>query len=76
MVGEYMSFISSIKNLFKRGGMALAGQSLTKITDHPKIGIDAREYDRIARNFNYYGNKFDQIKYRNSYGNLNKREFK
>lgn len=76
MVGEYMSFIDSIKSIFKRGGMALTGQSLTKITDHPKIGVDAREYDRIKRNFDYYGNKFDQIKYRNSYGDLNKREFK
>ncbi|MCO8292645.1 phage portal protein [Tetragenococcus halophilus] len=76
MVGEYMSFIDSIKSIFKRGGMALTGQSLTKIADHPKIGVDAREYDRIKRNFDYYGNKFDQIKYRNSYGDLNKREFK
>ncbi|MEK2534345.1 phage portal protein [Tetragenococcus halophilus] len=80
MVGEYMSFIDSIKSIFKRGAdkvnMSINGNSLSKITDHPKIGIDDQEYIRIGRNFDYYGNKFDQIKYRNSYGDLNKREFK
>lgn len=80
MVGEYMSFIDSIKSIFKRGAdkvnMSVNGNSLSKITDHPKIGVDNQEYIRIGRNFDYYGNKFDQIKYRNSYGDLNKREFK
>ncbi|MDN6256436.1 MAG: phage portal protein [Tetragenococcus halophilus] len=80
MVGEYMSFIDSIKSIFKRGAdkvnMSVNGNNLSKITDHPKIGIDGQEYVRIGRNFNYYGNKFDQVKYRNSYGEENKREFK
>lgn len=71
-----MSFIDSIKSLFKRGGMALTGQSLSKITDHPKIGIDSSEYVRIKQDFDYYSGRFDKVKYINSFTEHKERDFK
>ena len=80
MVGEKMEVFQTIKSIFKRGvdsvNMSFTGRDIAKVTDHPKIGIDSREYDRIARNFRYYSNLFPDIQYRNSYGETQKREFK
>lgn len=80
MVGEKMGVFQTIKSIFKRGvdsvNMSYTGRDIAKVTDHPKIGIDSREYDRIARNFRYYSNLFPDIQYRNSYGETQKREFK
>lgn len=80
MVGEKMGVFQTIKSIFKRGvdsvNMSFTGRDIAKVTDHPKIGIDSREYDRIARNFRYYSNLFPDIQYRNSYGETQKREFK
>lgn len=75
-----MGVFQTIKSIFKRGvdsvNMSFTGRDIAKVTDHPKIGIDSREYDRIARNFRYYSNLFPDIQYRNSYGETQKREFK
>ena len=75
-----MGVFQTIKSIFKRGvdsvNMSYTGRDIAKVTDHPKIGIDSREYDRIARNFRYYSNLFPDIQYRNSYGETQKREFK
>ncbi|MFC0275876.1 phage portal protein [Enterococcus devriesei] len=80
MVGENMGVIQTIKNIFKRGvdgvNMSFAGKDIAKVTDHPKIGIDSREYDRIAENFKYYANLFPDVEYRTSFGHTQKREFK
>ncbi|MGM0173692.1 hypothetical protein IGI53_001064 [Enterococcus sp. DIV0788_1] len=56
--------------------MSFAGRDIAKVTDHPKIGIDSREYDRIARDFEYYSNLFPNIKYKSSFGDMHKREFR
>lgn len=54
----------------------MTGQSLVNITDHPKIGVDAREYIRIKQGFDYYSGTFDKVKYINSYNQTKKRDFK
>ena len=67
-----MGVIQTIKSFFKRGvdsvNMIVNGKDIAKITDHPKIGIDSREYDRIAENFKYYANLFPDINYKSSFG--------
>lgn len=75
-----MSMIQRIKNFFTKGvdrvNMSINGISIAKVTDHPKISIDSREYIRIARNLQYYSNYFPEIQYKNSFGEKKKREFK
>lgn len=62
-----MSIIDRIKNLFKRGGVAVGlGQELSAITDHPKINVDPNEYTRIDRDKLYFKGIFPDVKYQNS----------
>lgn len=63
-----MGLIQKIKNLFKRGGYALAGESLKTINEHPKINIDPKELKRIQRNVREYGGDLPEVEYVNSYG--------
>ncbi|WNO50901.1 hypothetical protein RNZ42_11340 [Lacticaseibacillus paracasei] len=66
-----MNLINTIKNLFRKGGAALGVvQSLGQITDHPKISVDPKEYDRIALDKRYFEGKFRKIEFRNTYGDL------
>ncbi|MCG4280848.1 phage portal protein [Lacticaseibacillus saniviri] len=48
---------------------------LATITDHPKINIDAKEYDRIDVDRTFFEGKFPDIKYKNSYGEQQKRPY-
>lgn len=50
-------------------------QSLGQITDHPKISVDSKEYDRIALDKRYFEGKFREIEFRNTYGDLKKRPY-
>ncbi|WP_374284210.1 phage portal protein [Lactococcus sp.] len=50
-------------------------QSLNKITDHPKIAINPKEYDRIANNLKYFEGHFPDIQYRNTYGKIKTRPY-
>ncbi|MFB5535119.1 phage portal protein [Enterococcus faecium] len=79
MVGEEMGVLQRIKNFFKKGvkraSMQINGRELGKITDHPKIGIDPKEYERIAEDFRYYAADFPQVKYIDSYGKRMNRQF-
>lgn len=70
-----MNVIQRIKNLFKRGGYALSGQTLKSINDHPKINIDPNELARIERNLKQYEGDYPQIEYINSNGYLKKRNY-
>ncbi|MCM3110674.1 phage portal protein [Lederbergia lenta] len=70
-----MNVIQSIKNLFKRGGYALSGQTLKTINDHPKINIDPNELARIERNFEEYKGNYPKVEYFNSMGELRKRKY-
>lgn len=70
-----MRIIERIKNWFKRGGYALTGQELQTINDHPKINIDPLELQRIRRNFIDYQGNYQQVEYRNSMGQLKKRNY-
>lgn len=38
-------------------------QSLDRITDHPKIGVDPAEFSRIQRDLKYFEGNFEDIKY-------------
>lgn len=71
-----MGIIQNIINRFKQGGarMGLIA-SLNKITDHPKIGVNPNEYNRIEVNREYFRGIFPEVKYRNSYGELMKRPY-
>ena len=70
-----MKIIDRIKNLFKRGGYALSGQTLKSINDHPKINIDPAELARIEANFNIYKGNYPKIDYVNSMGDQQKRDY-
>ena len=70
-----MSFIDKIRNLFKKGGYAVTGQSLAAINDHPKVNIDAKELERIAIDFKEYRNEYDEIQYINSSNKIQKRKY-
>lgn len=47
-------------------------QSLTNITDHPKIAISKLEYDRITTNLKYYKSDWDSVLYLNTDGETKK----
>ena len=70
-----MGIVQGIKNLFKRGGYALTGQTLKTINDHPKINIDPNELARIERNFNQYKGNYPKVEYYNSNGHKRERDY-
>lgn len=70
-----MQIIDRIKNLFKRGGYALSGQTLKTINDHPKVNISPDELARIERNFEEYKGNYPQVEYLNSMGESKKRKY-
>lgn len=51
------------------------GTQLTKITDHPRIGVSAQEYDRIDDDLRYFQGDFPSVKYRNTYGHTMERDY-
>ncbi len=70
-----MGIIQNIKNLFKRGGYTLSGQTLKTINDHPKINIDPNELARIENSLSQYEGNYPKVEYVNSNGHLQKREY-
>lgn len=70
-----MGVIQNIKNLFKRGGYAVTGQTLNSINDHPKVNIDPIELQRIERDFREYRNEYDKIVYINSNNEIKRRDY-
>lgn len=48
---------------------------LNSITDHPRIGINADEYQRIKDNLMYFEGGFPNVEYKNSYGNKMERPY-
>ena len=69
-----MGVIQTIKNFFKRSRYAMTTDSLTSITDHPKIAITNAEYRRINENLRYYQSNVEKITYINSDGIKKQRE--
>lgn len=53
----------------------MTAQSLGKITEHPKIMVSSDEYERIENNVRYYAGRFDKVKYKDSNGNDQVRDF-
>lgn len=74
--GESLGLIDSIKNLFKRGGYALSGETLKSINDHPKINIDPNELSRIESNLSEYKGEYPDVEYFNSNGVKQKRKYR
>jgi A118 family predicted phage portal protein len=73
-----VGILQRIKEFWKKGERSVeltTGRTLGKIVDHPKIGIDNKEYERIAENFRYYGNDFPEFRYIDSFGTRKKRQF-
>lgn len=70
-----VGLIQSIKNLIKRGGYALAGDTLKTINDHPKINIDPEELVRIEQDFAEYKGEYPKVEYLNSMGQLRTRDY-
>lgn len=65
-----------IKNLFRKGGAAIGMiNSLDKITDHPKIGVDSNEYVRIKKDLLYFNGKFPLQKYNDANGKEQSRPY-
>ncbi len=53
----------------------MTAQSLGKITEHPKIMVSSDEYERIENNVRYYAGRFDKVKYKDSNGTQQVRDF-
>ncbi|MGQ7659098.1 phage portal protein [Streptococcus suis] len=70
-----MGIIQTIKNFFTRSRYAMTAQSLGKITEHPKIMVSSDEYERIENNVRYYAGRFDKVKYKDSNGTQQVRDF-
>ena len=70
-----MGIIQTIKNIFKRSNYVMTTESLTGITDHPKIAVSSAEYDRIRESLKYFAGKYPLIKYTDSNGTPQKRAF-
>lgn len=63
-------------NLFRKGGAKVGMvQSLTRIIDHPKITMNEEEYERIRIDRRYFSGEFPKVKYRNSDGRTQEREY-
>lgn len=71
-----MSVFNTIMNLFRKGGAKVGMvQSLTRIIDHPKITMNEEEYERIRIDRRYFSGEFPKVKYRNSDGRIQEREY-
>lgn len=70
-----MGIVQTIKDLFTRSKYVMTTESLTNITDHPKIAVSSAEYDRIRESLKYFAGKYPLIKYTDSNGTPQKRVF-
>lgn len=65
-----MNYWNRIMHKIRKGGIELKeiliGQTIQRITDHPKIGVEGSEMKRIESNFKYYKGMFPDIEYMNS----------
>ena len=52
-----MGIVQTIKDLFTRSKYVMTTESLTNITDHPKIAVSIAEYDRIRESLKYFAGK-------------------
>lgn len=73
--GGTLGVIDNIKNIFRKGGMKLNGQTLNTIFDHDRIDFDGAEYQRISKSMQLYRGQFEPIEYINSKGSKVKREY-
>lgn len=65
-----------LKTLFRMGGAKVGiVQTLNDITDHPKISVNSKEFERIRDNKRIYKNAFPNVEYINSDGLSKSRPF-
>lgn len=65
-----------LKTLFRIGGAKVGVvQTLNDITDHPKISVNSKEFERIRDNKRIYKNAFPNVEYINSDGLSKSRPF-
>lgn len=65
-----------VKALFRIGGAKVGVvQTLTDITDHPKISVNSNEFNRIRENRGVYKNAYPDVSYINSDGRSVTRPF-
>lgn len=68
--------LEKLKNIFLKGGAKLGVVlELNSITDHPKISVDPKEYDRIRENKMLYKSVFPDVSYLTSEGVIGQRPF-
>lgn len=71
-----MTIIDKIKAFFKVKGAQIGMiNELNKITDHPRIGISASEYQRIDTAKRFFEGNFPDVKYHNTVGALRQRPY-
>lgn len=71
-----MGFIQTVKNLFRKGGQTLGMvETLSNITDHPRINVDKSELSRIYDNLAMYKGDYPKVKYINSNQKMQERDF-
>lgn len=49
--------------------------TLNRITDHPRIGVSEREYDRIKDDLKFFKGDFPKVHYKNTYGTDEQRDY-
>lgn len=65
-----------LRNFFRKAGANVGVvERLSKITDHPKIGANPSEYERIATALRYYRGTFPKVKFKNTYGVTKERDY-
>lgn len=53
----------------------MTNQTLSQITDHPKVAVSDKEYQRIKDNLRYFSGSYPKIEYRDSNGRVTNRDF-
>lgn len=65
-----------IKNWFRKGGAAIGMiDTLQNITDHPKINVDSKDFDRIQKDLKYFAGQFPRQRIKNTYGDVFYRDY-
>lgn len=71
-----LGLFTSIRNYIYKVVNKVQGNSLTKVTDDPRVSIDPREYQRIEDNIHYYADQYPMVSFINVYKERQQREFK
>ena len=74
--GVTVNVFQRIRNLFRKGGAALGmTEQLQSIIDHPKIDMDAKEFQRIQNSLMHYEGNYPKVEFINSNQKSSSRDY-